>query len=45
MTSAGVKSDQLVVFWFGGVNHVGNNDTEEGQAKNRRVEIAVGGLK
>ena len=45
MTNAGVKRDRLVVFWFGATNPVGNNDTEEGRAKGRRVEIAAKVLK
>ncbi|UCD77111.1 MAG: OmpA family protein [Desulfobacterales bacterium] len=44
MYKYGITEDRLVVLWFGAVNPVAANDTEEGRAKNRRVEIAVGGL-
>jgi OOP family OmpA-OmpF porin len=41
----GIASDRLVVLWYGQANPVASNDTEEGRAQNRRVEIAIGGLK
>jgi OOP family OmpA-OmpF porin len=44
MNNHGVSSDQIVVNWYGEANPVAGNDTEEGRAQNRRVEIAVGGL-
>jgi outer membrane protein OmpA-like peptidoglycan-associated protein len=30
--------------WYGAENAVASNDTDEGRAKNRRVEISIGGL-
>jgi outer membrane protein OmpA-like peptidoglycan-associated protein len=30
--------------WYGEGNPVASNDTPEGRAKNRRVEVAVSGL-
>jgi OOP family OmpA-OmpF porin len=44
MNNHGVSADQIVVNWYGEANPVAGNDTEEGRAQNRRVEIAVGGL-
>ena len=44
MTNHGVSQDQVVVNWYGEANPVAGNDTEEGRAQNRRVEIAVGGI-
>jgi OOP family OmpA-OmpF porin len=44
MNSHGVSQDQVVVNWYGEANPVAGNDTEEGRAQNRRVEIAVGGI-
>ena len=36
--------DRVISLWYGEANPVGSNATEEGRAKNRRVEISVGGL-
>ena len=33
---------RVVLFWYGATNFIADNDTEEGRAKNRRVEIAIG---
>ena len=38
----GVDGDRIVDLWFGELNPVGDNMTEEGRQLNRRVEIAVG---
>jgi OOP family OmpA-OmpF porin len=40
----GVDMERIVLQWHGYANPVASNDTEEGRAKNRRVEMAVGGL-
>jgi OOP family OmpA-OmpF porin len=37
-------SDRVVSLWYGAVNPVDSNDTDAGRAKNRRVEISIGGL-
>lgn len=39
-----VNPSQLVAFWFGELNPVGDNTTPEGRMQNRRVEIVVGGM-
>jgi OOP family OmpA-OmpF porin len=36
--------DRVISMWYGAENPVAGNDTEEGRAKNRRVEVAIGGL-
>jgi peptidoglycan-binding protein ArfA len=41
LVAHGVAGDQLVVKGLGSVNPVAPNDTPEGRAKNRRVEIVV----
>jgi peptidoglycan-binding protein ArfA len=41
LTAHGVAGDHLVVKGLGSVNPVATNDTAEGRAKNRRVEIVV----
>jgi OOP family OmpA-OmpF porin len=41
----GISSDRLVILWYGHANPVASNDSEEGRALNRRVEIAIGGMK
>ena len=42
MNNANVDDDRIVKDWFGKLNPVAGNDTAEGRAMNRRVEIAVG---
>jgi outer membrane protein OmpA-like peptidoglycan-associated protein len=36
--------DRVVTLWYGAENPVASNDTEEGRAQNRRVEISIGGV-
>jgi OOP family OmpA-OmpF porin len=37
-------SDRVIPNWYGAANPVDSNDTEAGRAKNRRVEVSIGGL-
>jgi OOP family OmpA-OmpF porin len=39
-----LDSGRVTAMWYGEANPVASNDTAEGRAKNRRVEIAVTGL-
>jgi OOP family OmpA-OmpF porin len=39
-----IERDRIVVNYYGEANPIESNDTEEGRAQNRRVEVAVGGL-
>jgi OOP family OmpA-OmpF porin len=39
-----LAENRMVVMWYGDLNPIASNDTEEGRARNRRVEIGVGGL-
>jgi outer membrane protein OmpA-like peptidoglycan-associated protein len=39
-----LSSDRVIPNWYGAANPVASNDTEAGRAKNRRVEISIGGL-
>lgn len=41
LTDNGVNRDIIITRGFGKTNFVADNDTEEGRAKNRRVEISV----
>ncbi|RJQ79220.1 OmpA family protein [Pseudonocardiaceae bacterium YIM PH 21723] len=41
LVAAGIARDRLVAQGYGGTKPVAGNDTPEGQAANRRVEIAV----
>ena len=36
-------SDRVVANWYGAENPIASNDTAEGRAQNRRVEISIGG--
>jgi OOP family OmpA-OmpF porin len=40
-----IDPNRIVLFWYGDTNPVASNDTAEGRQKNRRVEIAIGGMK
>jgi OmpA-OmpF porin, OOP family len=42
--SSKVDSARVATMWYGEGNPAASNDTAEGRAKNRRVEIAVSGL-
>ena len=42
LVAHGVARDHLVVHGMGSINPVASNDTPDGRAKNRRVEIVVG---
>ena len=44
MDNYGITSDRIVGNYYGSANPVAGNDTAEGRAINRRVEVAVGGL-
>ena len=37
-------ADRVVALWYGAENPIASNNTDEGRAKNRRVEISIGGL-
>jgi OOP family OmpA-OmpF porin len=39
-----IDSDRIVTLWYGKMNPIGDNSTEQGRRLNRRVEIAVGGM-
>jgi OOP family OmpA-OmpF porin len=40
----GVGMDRMTLLWYGQTNPIADNSTPEGRAKNRRVEVAVGGM-
>ena len=40
-----IDPDRIILFWYGNTNPLATNDTAEGRQKNRRVEIAIGGMK
>jgi OOP family OmpA-OmpF porin len=40
----GIDLTRLVLHWVGSDNPLASNDTAEGRAENRRVEVAIGGL-
>ena len=37
-------ADRVVPIWYGEANPIASNETEEGRAKNRRLEVSIGGL-
>ena len=37
-------SDRVVANWYGAENPIASNDTTEGRAQNRRVELSIGGM-
>jgi OOP family OmpA-OmpF porin len=39
-----IESNRIMMYWYGMTNPKAGNDTSDGRARNRRVEIAVGGL-
>ncbi len=39
-----IDPERIVTFWYGDLNPAADNGSEEGRQRNRRVEIAVGGL-
>jgi OOP family OmpA-OmpF porin len=39
-----IGSDRVVLQWYGSDNPMASNNTAEGRATNRRVEVAIGGL-
>jgi len=41
----GINSNRLVILWYGQANPIASNDSDAGRALNRRVEIAIGGMK
>ncbi|WP_432741368.1 OmpA family protein [Methylobacter sp. G7] len=41
LVSHGVSSDRISVIGYGEAQPIGSNDTEEGRAKNRRVEVKL----
>ena len=44
MKNHGIDDSRLVLYWHGSDNPIASNNTDEGRAKNRRVEIGVGGV-
>jgi outer membrane protein OmpA-like peptidoglycan-associated protein len=44
LTQSRIDPNRVIVMWYGATNFIADNDTEEGRAKNRRVEIAIGML-
>jgi OOP family OmpA-OmpF porin len=43
--NAGIDETRIATLWYGPLNPVADNATKEGRQLNRRVEIAVGGIK
>lgn len=44
VNTSGIDAARIVDLWFGEINPAADNATEEGRQRNRRVEIAVGGV-
>ena len=44
MKNYNISSERIVRNWYGAANPVASNDTQAGRAKNRRVNVAVGGM-
>ena len=44
LTDAGIDGDRIVTLWYGELDPVADNATEEGRQLNRRVELVVGGI-
>ncbi|UCF93595.1 MAG: OmpA family protein [Desulfobacterales bacterium] len=39
-----LDSERVVANWYGAANPIASNDTAEGRAQNRRVELSIGGM-
>ena len=39
-----ISSERVATFWYGKTNPIADNNTSQGRAMNRRVEIAIGGM-
>jgi OOP family OmpA-OmpF porin len=37
-------SNLVIANWFGDQNPIASNDTQEGRAQNRRVEVSIDGM-
>jgi OmpA-OmpF porin, OOP family len=44
LTDAGIDGDRIVTLWYGELDPIADNATEEGRQQNRRVEMAIGGI-
>jgi len=44
LTQSRIDPNRVIVMWYGATNFIADNATEEGRARNRRVEIAIGML-
>jgi OmpA-OmpF porin, OOP family len=42
LLNAGIDQSRIVTQWYGAANPIATNETEEGRALNRRIEIAIG---
>jgi OOP family OmpA-OmpF porin len=42
LLNAGIDQNRIVTQWYGSANPIATNETAEGRALNRRIEIAVG---